>query len=239
MSIKIGHFLNRNENFYVDLKGVAMKWIFFTGDDLGNPISGLYNIKSEFNSDKQLIENGKTNTDTFYNIFSTLVFTDSSGAIFSLPLNRVTKTGMKNQKGIIEFLIHKSSTCFPFGAPDPITSGRVTLFGNEEAMNQLINHVESNIKIQNRIPIPRCKQCYGVKTVKGGMTAKSDISEDSFVCMDCLKVLNKYYNQLFQEIESIKNPDILKKQEKNFVNFIEAGKKKGVISGRYSDGTVV
>jgi hypothetical protein len=230
MSIKIGYLLNRNEKPFV-ANGIAMKWVFFTGDDHINPIekSGLYNIKSEFNSNKQIIDNGKTSIVSFYNIFNTLVFSDANEGIFSLPLNRVTKMEMDNLNGIIEFLIHKSSTCFPFNLQDSVTSGRATFFGSVELINQLIDHVQSNIKIQNRIPIPRCKICYGVKTVKGELTAESDISRESFVCIDCLKSLNKYYNSMVKEIESIKSPEILKIQEIEFVNFIEAGKKKASI----------
>lgn len=230
MSIKIGYLLNRNEKPFV-ANGVAMKWVFFTGDDHINPIekSGLYNIKSEFNSNKQIIDNGKTSIVSFYNIFNTLVFSDANEGIFSLPLNRVTKMEMDNLNGIIEFLIHKSSACFPFNSQDSVTSGRATFFGSAELINQLIDHVQSNIKIQNRIPIPRCKICYGVKTVKGEITAESDISGESFVCIDCLKSLNKYYNSMVKEIESIKSPEILKMQEIEFVNFIEAGKKKASI----------
>jgi len=226
MNLTVDSFIKPKNEFH--LKEIFIEWtlnMVDKEDSIIINISGNYIIDTKFYKNILEIEDAPTHHHNYYWPYYELIFTNlDDNKFFSLMANRIVSVDIKDNKLFFDFILHPNELLYGFDLNFPIQSGSALITTNNENLNLLIDILTNNLLIDEKYPIPRCRQCNGLLTIHGQKKSTDIILENDFICADCLKSASNFYKLLYSEILAISDEE-LKQKFKIFYQYIEGGLK--------------
>lgn len=227
MSYTVKSLIQNKEKF--NAVDVSINWNFNLISESENSSiekEGMFNISSLHNPEPIFIPNAKTSINSYFLPFTQLIFMDSGdNSKFLLNLGRVTSFEKNEQVIEVSFKFHEANPQYGFEEDLPIISGVANISGEESIISNLEKLLRKNLFIDDEYLIPRCKECEGLKCIKGTKESIEDLVDSDFICSDCYTAAKKYCNTLIDEFEKPLNFDNLNQQRPMLMKIISKGKK--------------
>ncbi|MBN2156099.1 MAG: zinc ribbon domain-containing protein [Candidatus Lokiarchaeota archaeon] len=215
----------------VHIQNVEIHWYFTLQSDEEEAIEihGIYNIDSFYDSFTTEIQNARTQTTGFYEIFDKLLFTHAeTQSTFIIGINHITEYDLSDNTLTIEFIFHRSIPQVAFELEFPVIASVAEIKDSNENLIMLESLIHKNLHIHfsdHVFKIPRCNRCSSALTLHNQVDIEEEVINEDFICMDCYIAINNFYNILENEVFKIADPSTIKEQRDYLVKFIIAGKK--------------
>ncbi len=133
------------------------------------------------------------------NYFPTLIFewTINKREI-SIPTHRVLEVDMKDDQIFIQFMPHNEHPIKNLPMIENCAWGVIQIIGKSETTNELLKILIDILYAGKETPRPRCEYCQGLLGIEqlAIEISKDNISEDAFVCSDCINGCAKNIDQI-------------------------------------------